>query len=194
MHRASIFALCSTFSVLLKQNFEAKRSAARFHARRAHARATRYLPGSLSLKRRADGHDPSGSFSNTYIPIYARSHRAQQAYIRHIRHRGARVQSKTRNTAPSTRSGVPCEQPRSCACARGSRHTNSARGTTSGVFFTKHRSSCVERRPIHVDTACDVASGVFVTRLRSRARKRRLRDEHLSWNHERRYVTQSPLA
>ena len=28
--------------------------------------------------------------------------------------RWARVQSKTRNTAPSTRSGVPCEQPRSC--------------------------------------------------------------------------------
>ena len=86
---------------LLKQRCsDAKRSAARFHARRA----PRYLPVTMSLKRRAGGHDPSGSFSNTYIPIYARSHRAQQAYIRHIRHRGARTH--TTDTTHSMQRGL----------------------------------------------------------------------------------------
>ena len=73
-------------------------------SRGARARATRYLPGSLSLKRRADGHDPSGSFSNAYIPIYARSHRAQQAYMRHT-HRGS-ARNHTTDTTHSVHRGL----------------------------------------------------------------------------------------
>ena len=62
------------------------------------------LPGTRSLKRRADGHDPSGSFSNTYIPIYARLDRAQQAYMSHTQHGGAR--NHTPHTTHSVNRGL----------------------------------------------------------------------------------------
>ena len=91
----------SLFAEAVKQRCKTERRAV---SRAARARATRDLPGTMSLKRRADGHDPSGSFSNTYIPIYARSHRAQQAYIRHIRHHGARTH--TTDTTHSMQRGL----------------------------------------------------------------------------------------
>ena len=93
--------LLSRFADAVTQRRKTERRAV---SRGARARATRYLPGSLSLKRRADGHDPSGSFSNAYIPIYARSHRAQQAYMRHT-HRGS-ARNHTTDTTHSVHRGL----------------------------------------------------------------------------------------
>ena len=42
-------------------------------SRAARAHATRDLPGTMSLKRRADGHDLSGSSSSTYILVGIRT-------------------------------------------------------------------------------------------------------------------------
>ena len=138
----------------------------------------------MSLKRRADGHDPSGSFSNTYIPIYARSHRAQQAHIRHIRHRGARTHttdtthsmqrglgppqntSRTQRTHPRTRRSIQSRQSMELVLSNADAAADRRRGLGSRLqpagwrYGARRAVSRAQRLPVASDLSPSLATAV----------------------------------